>query len=300
MKWVLFFIIVTMSNSTQLARYKKLISYIEQHFKEDITTDQIEEISFYSYRNINRIFEALHNETIGKYIKRLRLEKAAQYLIYSNRKVTDIAYEVGFEDRSAFSKAFKNKFHLSPAAFRLSNEKVLDRLQKELHPFQDETRTPLSYEIDYLPEFEFAFLEYRGDYSDMNGINAVWDELITYASQHNLLSEETIFMTEILDDTEISDTLHFRYHFAILLKDSLSFPLNGLFRKKTHSRQKYAKFIHKGSDSSSIDFYKKIYAFWMLDVDLELADLPTLEFYPNYDEHLPEEELLTEIYIPVK
>ena len=81
---------------TQLERYKNTISYIQQNFKEKIDIDLIESISNYSYRNINRIFLALHHETIGKYIKRIRLEKAAEYLKFSNHQISDIALEVGF------------------------------------------------------------------------------------------------------------------------------------------------------------------------------------------------------------
>ncbi len=300
MKWVLFFIIALMRNETQLERYKQLLSYIEEHFKEDINIGKIEDISFYSYRNINRIFEALHNETIGKYIKRLRLEKAAQYLVYSDTGVSEIAYEVGFEDRAAFSKAFKSKYGISPSVFRTQNEQLLETTKQSLLPDEGMIRERLVYDIEYLPEFEYLFLEYRGNFENLEAINVTWDELIRYCTKKDLLSENSILFTEIIDDADISDALNFRYHFGLVLEQPISFAPEGFFRKKLHKRQKYVKFTHKGFDKSSIDFYKKIYAFWMLDINLELVDLPTLEFYSNYDEHLPEEELVTEIYIPVK
>lgn len=289
-----------MKNETQLERYKKLLSYIDEHFKEDINIGKIEDVSFYSYRNINRIFEALHNETIGKYIKRLRLEKSAQYLVYSDTGISEIAYEVGFEDRAAFSKAFKSKYGVSPSVFRSQNEQLLEETKQSLLPDKGVSRASLKYEIEYLPEFEYLFLEYRGSFEDLEAINASWDELIRYCLKKDLLSKNSIVFTEIVDDADISDALNFRYHFGLVLEQPLSFNLEGLFRKKLHKRQKYVKFIHKGSDKSSIELYKKIYAFWMIDINLELVDLPTLEFYSNYEEHLPEDELITEIYIPVK
>ena len=98
-----------MQNKVQLDNYKKLMAYINEHFKEEINIPRIEAICHYSYRNINRIFQAIHGETIGKYIKRIRLEKAAEYLKYSSSKIADIAFEVGFEDIASFSKAFKKK-----------------------------------------------------------------------------------------------------------------------------------------------------------------------------------------------
>jgi AraC family transcriptional regulator len=115
----------------------------------------------------------------------------------------------------------------------------------------------------------------------------------------NILNHRSIFMTEIIDDSDISDDIHLRYNLAFILERPLKFELEGLFRTRSHQRQKYAKFIHKGSHQSCIDFYNKIYAFWMLDVGLELKDAPTLEFYPNYIEDSLPEEMITEIYIPV-
>ena len=289
-----------MSNQTQLDRYKKLLSYIDENFKEDINIEKVEEVCHYSYRNINRIFEALHNETIGKYVKRLRLEKAAQYLKYSEIGVSDVAYEVGFEDRAAFSKAFKKKYNTSPSAFRNNSDLILEEIQQSFFPENIETREKLQFDIEFLPDFEFLFLEYRGSHENIPAIEKTWDQIIDYTFKKNLLSNHSVLMTEIIDDVEISESIHSRYNFGIIPERPFSFSPKELFRIKKHKRQKYAKFVYQGSDESSVDFYKKIYAFWVLDINLELVDLPTLEFYPNYDENIPKDELITEIYIPVQ
>ncbi|MEO9803638.1 MAG: AraC family transcriptional regulator [Reichenbachiella sp.] len=284
----------------QIARYKKLLSFIDNHLKEDINIQKVEEVCHYSYRNINRIFEAIHHQTIGKYIKRLRLEKAAQYLKYSDMGVAEIAYEIGFEERAAFNKAFKNKYGCSPSSFRKSGEAMREMIQQSLLPAEGTERQRLQFEIEYLPDFEFIFLEYRGDYKDFASIDHTWGQLVNYATEQQLLSNQSIFMTEIIDDAEISDHINSRYNQALILEEPLGIEPEGLFRINSHKRQKYAKFTHQGSHESCIDFYQEIYAFWMLDVGLELVDLSLLEFYPNFDEKLPESELLTEVYIPVK
>lgn len=166
-----------MGNKVQLERYKKLLSFIDNNFKEEINIEKVEAICHYSYRNINRIFEALHQETIGKYVKRLRLEKAAQYLKYSAVGVSDIAYEVGFEDRAAFSKAFKKKYGCSPSAFRDSNVALLELTQQSILSEEGTDRQNLQFEIEYLPDFEYIFLEYRGDYKDILAIESVGNQL---------------------------------------------------------------------------------------------------------------------------
>jgi len=289
-----------MKNETQLERYKKLISYIDERFKEEVSIEKVEEICHYSYRNINRIFEALHHETIGRYVKRVRLERAAQYLKYSDMGVSEIAYEVGFEDRSAFSKAFKNRFNCSPRAFRNSNESIKNIIHHSLELEEDANRQKLQFEVEYLPNFEFLCLEHRGLYDDIVGIKKSTKQLLDYALKKEILTDNSIFLIEIQDDNEISDSLNFRYNLGIILNKPLAFEPVGLFKPKIHKRQKYAKFIHKGTYETVADTYNKIYAFWMVDVNLELTDLPTIEFYPNSDEDTSAEELLTEIYIPVK
>ncbi|MEL7423000.1 MAG: AraC family transcriptional regulator [Bacteroidota bacterium] len=289
-----------MNNEVQLNRYKKLLGYLEENFKEDINIPKIEAICHYSYRNINRIFEALHQETIGKYIKRLRLEKAAQYLAYSGLGVSDIAYEVGFKDRAAFSKAFKSKYGYAPSAFRASNESIRGQAQATALQEEGIDRQKIPFEIVHLPGFKYLILAYRGSYDDVAAIEKVAQQLYQYAMEKNILSERSTFMTEIIDDSELGDHIHLRFNVAFILERPLQFEPEGLYRVKKHSRQKYAKFTHQGTHQSCIDFHNRIYALWMLDVQLELEDRPTLEFYPNADEDGPPEDMITEIYIPVR
>lgn len=286
-------------SETQLERYKRLVAYIDEHFKEDINIQKVEEVCHYSYRNINRIFQALHQETIGKYIKRIRLEKAAQYLKYSDESVSDIAFEVGFEDIAAFSKAFKNKFKCSPTAFRNSSQSILELIRQSLEENNEGEREQISFEIEYLPDFEFLSIEYRGAFGDNTAIEKTWNQLIKYADKNKLLNEKTIYMSQIVDDNEISDSIHSRYNLTIIPDKPINFEPKGLFTIKKHQRHKYAKFIHRGSEKLLEETYNKIYAFWMVDVNLELADLPVLEFYINYEDNTPEEDLTLEIYIPV-
>jgi AraC family transcriptional regulator len=161
-------------------------------------------------------------------------------------------------------------------------------------------RQKLQFEVKFLDDFEFLCLEYRGIYDDFLAIKRTWKQLLDYALEKGTLTENSIFMTEIQDDNEISDSLSFRYNLGVVLDKPLSFRPEGLFKSKVHKRQKYARFIHKGPYEKSIDTYNKIYAFWMVEVNLELVDLPTIEIYLNNDENTPKEELLIEIYIPVK
>ncbi|MEL7004615.1 MAG: AraC family transcriptional regulator [Bacteroidota bacterium] len=288
-----------MGHNAQLERYKKLLAYLDDHLTEEINIEKVEEICHYSYRNINRIFEAIHQETIGKYIKRLRLEKAAQYLKYSDMGIAQIAFEVGYEERSAFSKAFKRRYSYSPQGFRDNTESYREEIQKSFLTTDSQERPKLQFEVELLPDFDYLFNEYRGDYKDFKAIDKKWESLFAYATNLGLVSDQSIFMTEIIDDAEISDHINSRYNQALILDKELDVEPSELFRVRSHKKQKYAKFTYEGPQKDSADFYHQIYAFWMMDVNLELVDLPILEFYPNFEEDLPESKLITEIYIAI-
>ncbi|MEM6804473.1 MAG: GyrI-like domain-containing protein, partial [Bacteroidota bacterium] len=136
-------------------------------------------------------------------------------------------------------------------------------------------------------------------FAGINTLEEASHQLYEDFTHSGLLNSRSIFMTEIMDDSEISDTIHLRYNIGFMLDQPLTSPLSGLYRTKKHKHQKYAKFIHAGSHQSCLEFYQEIYAFWIFDVGLELADLASLEFYPNYDQEKQPIEILTEIYIPV-
>lgn len=289
-----------MKNSTQLQRYKKLLRFLEEEFKSNIDAKEVENISFYSYRNINRIFLALQHETIGNYVKRKKLEKAAEYLKYSNHTIFDIALKVGYADIASFSKAFKKHFNCSPSSFRNSNDIKNEITQRIIEEEASTSSKKLNFKEETLPEFEMLYLNFKGNYDDIKGINKTWNQLLKYAFKKKIFTNDTIIFAEILDDDEICETIQCRYNAGIVLEENHNLTPEGLFDIKTVASQKYVKFIHKGSYESSIETYDLIYSRWMTDVKLEFADKPTLEFYLNDEDNTPIEELLTEIYIPVE
>lgn len=288
-----------MENETQLSRYKKLVVFLDKTFKAPVEVQQIENICYYSYRNINRIFLALQNETIGQYLKRIKLEKAAEYLKYSDKMIVDIAFKVGYSDIAAFSKAFKKQFRCAPSAYR-DMQKIRQEINAETSRHrQSDNSKKLSFEIETLPNFHMLYLSFHGSYENIKAIEKTWEKLLKYISKKKLLNEETIFIAEILDDNQITETLKCRYNAGLILEKEPDFAPEGLFGIKRIESRKYAKFIHQGSHESSFDTYNLIYRHWMSDVQLEFADAPVLEFYLNSEEIVPTAELITEIYIPV-
>ena len=73
-----------------------------------------------SVSSFKREFTKLYNDSPANYIKTQRLEKAAELLIVSDERITDIAFDCGFNDLANFTKSFHDKYSITPTNYRLN------------------------------------------------------------------------------------------------------------------------------------------------------------------------------------
>lgn len=100
---------------------------IEAHLFSDITIDELADYCNLSLSSFKREFAKIFNDTPANYIKTKRLEKAAQLLAFSNNRISDIAFECGFNDLANFTKSFRDHYKVPPTQYRLDqNAKQLD------------------------------------------------------------------------------------------------------------------------------------------------------------------------------
>lgn len=81
-----------------------------------------------SYSSLYRKCKSTTGLNLKEYIKTLRLKKAAYLLVQSNERVSDISYNVGFNNPKYFTKKFKDHFKITPKQFR---NKYLDSKNKK-------------------------------------------------------------------------------------------------------------------------------------------------------------------------
>ena len=73
---------------------EKTILFIESHLTASFTVEDAAREAGYSYYHLNRQFSAVLGESVGSYIKKRRLSHAARELIYTERRIIDIALEL--------------------------------------------------------------------------------------------------------------------------------------------------------------------------------------------------------------
>lgn len=93
---------------------------IEANIFSPITMETLADYCNLSLSSFKREFAKLYNDTPANYIKTKRLEKASELLLKTNNRITDIAFESGFNDLANFTKSFHDKYQVSPSNFRLN------------------------------------------------------------------------------------------------------------------------------------------------------------------------------------
>lgn len=98
---------------------EKIVDYLEDHYTEKISLDQIAQNMYLSPFYISRIFKSEVGDTPINYLINLRMEKARQLLREKpNCSVQEIALQVGYDDAYHFSKLFKKHYGNSPSQYR--------------------------------------------------------------------------------------------------------------------------------------------------------------------------------------
>lgn len=100
---------------------EQIMNYIEDHYSEKISLDQIAENMYLSPFYISRIFKSETGNAPIRYLINIRLEKARELLEGGYEgSIQEVAAQVGYDDAYHFSKLFKKRYGISPSQARRS------------------------------------------------------------------------------------------------------------------------------------------------------------------------------------
>jgi AraC-like DNA-binding protein len=95
-----------------------LSQIMEANFCYNLSHDDFAKLSHRSLSSFKRDFQKYYNQAPGKWLLQKRLNYSAVLLNNHALNVSQVALDCGFEDLSHFSRAFKEKFGVSPANYR--------------------------------------------------------------------------------------------------------------------------------------------------------------------------------------
>lgn len=113
----------------------RLIEYVEAHYKEKLTLEELATVFGYNRTYVSTLFKHMVGINFHEYLMRVRFQHALADLVETDKCLTEIALEQGFSDLKSFNKRFKETFHRTPAEYRaqLTTRYVLSGEQKRIY-----------------------------------------------------------------------------------------------------------------------------------------------------------------------
>lgn len=106
---------------------KSAVDLIVKNFADPLSNTKLAEECKVELRSFLRKFRQEIGESPQQYSRRLRIEKACQYLSYTDMSLDEIAEKTGFPDRYYFSRVFYQLQNVPPASFRRIQKKQIYR-----------------------------------------------------------------------------------------------------------------------------------------------------------------------------
>lgn len=102
-----------------------LITYIEKYYYENITLDQAAKMVNMSYYHFSRYFKKVTGRNFKEYIDFVRISEADKRLVSGDMQISQVAYEVGYNNLSSFNRVYKRIRGYPPSKIkRAKNEKI--------------------------------------------------------------------------------------------------------------------------------------------------------------------------------
>jgi len=101
-----------------LDRMKRVMKYIQDHYSERITIEEIAGEAGCAPSYFMRIFKKNIGVSFIEYLNDFRIDMGARLLKETSASIMEIGMQVGFENLSYFNRSFKKKYKVSPGQFR--------------------------------------------------------------------------------------------------------------------------------------------------------------------------------------
>ncbi len=110
---------------TQNITFKNFLQILEDNFRRPEGVDFYAEKLFMSSRNLNLICQNILQKSVTEIIETRKLIEAKNLLIHTDKTVSEIGYELGYNEKAYFTNVFKKKSGQTPTEFREELRKLI-------------------------------------------------------------------------------------------------------------------------------------------------------------------------------
>ncbi|NLN24274.1 MAG: helix-turn-helix transcriptional regulator [Bacteroidetes bacterium] len=110
---------------TQNKTLYHFLKILEENYQRPLGADFYAQKLFMSARNLNLISKNILQQTVSELIETRKLIEAKNQLIHSDKNISEIGYDLGFNEKAYFTNAFKKRTGQTPSNFRKEMRKLL-------------------------------------------------------------------------------------------------------------------------------------------------------------------------------
>ncbi|MDO6409690.1 AraC family transcriptional regulator [Pantoea phytobeneficialis] len=278
-------------------RFNKVFDYIDQHLDDPLLLEQLSEVAHFSPYHFHRQFTGYCGVAPGRYIQLMRLKRASYRLAFNpSEKIIDIALDAGFQHAESFSRAFKQIFAMTPSEFRQQPAWV--SWHQRMPQLQTKRRETMPVTIINFPATQVAMLSH---YGQPERIMETAARFITWRKTTGLspiVSSQTFGIAHHDPASTPAEIFSFDICGSItapIPEDNAFGVVNALI-----PAGRCALLRHHGSHDAIAASARRLYSDWLPANGEELRDFPLFFHYQNFIHDVPEHQLITDIYLPLK
>jgi len=299
------------------SRINRVMNFIQENLGRELFLDELATVANFSPYHFHRIFKGMVGETIGNYIKRLRLERAATMLAANPKKdITQIAYDCGFSSSAAFARAFKEKFAMTASEFRKGCYEEYRKICKEKGKDWKDIVGSISYfpvesqhkqwrnfmsdlemkvEVKEMPEFNVIYIRHIGPY---NQIGPVYERLGMWAGARGLWKPDSTVLAVYYDNPDITDEDKLRCDACIVAPEGTE--VEGEVGTQVIPGGLFAVARVEIRPDQFGEAWDKLMGEWFPESGYEPDDRLCYEIYINDPQNHPEGKFVLDICEPVR
>lgn len=112
-------------SATQNTTLQNFLKILEENYHRPVGVDFYAEKLFMSARNLNLITKNILQLTVSEIIETRKLTEAKNLLTYSDKNISEIGFELGFNEKAYFTNVFKKRTGQTPSEFREEMKNLL-------------------------------------------------------------------------------------------------------------------------------------------------------------------------------
>ncbi|GGA60056.1 AraC family transcriptional regulator [Pelagibacterium lentulum] len=271
-------------------RLNRVLDYVYTHLEEDLSFDRLAEVACLSPYHWSRIYSAMRGETIAATIRRLRLQRASDRLANSELDIEAVAERAGYSSTDTFGRAFKQTFGTTPTAYR---EKGAHAGFKAASAAGDAEGFPVA--VETLPERRCASVDHTGSYMEIDhAMGQLFAELVA----RQTLPAQPTMIGVFFDDPDLGPEEELRSRACLPVAQDV--PIDAPLVETVLRGGPYAKLSYTGPYANMRGAYRWFLGVWLPASGYEPGDAPIFEAYLNDPREVPQNELRTDIHLPLE